>query len=57
MFGNHWPSRYSGFLESQSGRHLAAQTLRTCIESVQERYVNPKIIIAGDFNDQPTMKV
>lgn len=54
LFGNHWPSRYSGLLESQSGRHLAALILRTCIEKVQERHVNPKIIIAGDFNDQPT---
>jgi hypothetical protein len=53
IFVNHWPSRYSGLLESVEGRHIAAQTLRTCIDSVQTRYVNPKIIVAGDFNDQP----
>ena len=56
IFGNHWPSRYSGLLESQSGRQIAAQTLRTCIDQVQKNYKNPKIIVSGDFNDQPTDK-
>ncbi len=54
IFGNHWPSRYSGLLESQPHRYTAARTLRICIEEVQKSHVNPKIIIAGDFNDQPT---
>ncbi len=51
---NHWPSRYSGLLESQDGRNLAAKTLNSCIDHIKGKYKNPKIIIAGDFNDQPT---
>lgn len=53
IFANHWPSRYSGLLESQSYRNLAAQTLRTETELLQKKHHNPKIIIVGDFNDQP----
>jgi len=54
LFANHWPSRYSGLLESQSFRNLAANILRTEIETLQNIYVNPNIVIVGDFNDQPT---
>ncbi len=54
IFVNHWPSRYSGLLESKSARNLAAQTLRLCIDSLTKKYPHPKIIVAGDFNDQPT---
>ncbi len=54
LFANHWPSRYSGLLESQSLRNLAARTLRKQIEILHENHPNPKIIIIGDFNDQPT---
>jgi hypothetical protein len=54
IFANHWPSRYSGLLESQPLRNLAAQTLRKQIEILQTEFHNPKIVIVGDFNDQPT---
>ncbi len=54
IFANHWPSRYSGLLESQHGRNLASQTLSACIKWVREKHREPKIIVAGDFNDQPT---
>ena len=53
LFANHWPSRYSGLLESKDLRKLAAETLRSQVEKLQENYVNPKIVIVGDFNDQP----
>lgn len=53
FFVNHWPSRYGGLLETQSLRNLAAQTLRNLYDALQESYNNPKIIILGDFNDQP----
>jgi hypothetical protein len=53
IFANHWPSRYSGLLESQSLRNLAANRLRSEIENLRKRYSNPKIVIGGDFNDQP----
>ncbi len=54
IFVNHWPSRYSGMLETKADRMLAAQTLRQKVNALFELYSNPKIIIVGDFNDQPT---
>jgi endonuclease/exonuclease/phosphatase family metal-dependent hydrolase len=54
LFANHWPSRYSGLLESHENRTLAARVLRKKAEELQEKFLNPKIIIVGDFNDQPT---
>ncbi len=53
LFVNHWPSRYSGLLESESLRKLAAQTLKAEIKLLQDIYRNPMIVITGDFNDQP----
>ena len=53
FFINHWPSRYGGLLETQSLRNLAAQTLRKHYNALQKEYNNPKVIILGDFNDQP----
>lgn len=54
LFINHWPSRYSGLLETQSSRNSAAKLLRQKVDEVFEKYNSPKIIIMGDFNDQPT---
>lgn len=54
IFVNHWPSRYSGLLETQSLRNQAAKILRTEIELLQEKHSNPNIVLVGDFNDQPT---
>jgi hypothetical protein len=54
IFVNHWPSRYGGVLESRPKRNLAAQILREQVEALQKSHPNPKIMITGDFNDQPT---
>ena len=53
IFGNHWPSRYSGFLETKSLRKAAATLLRTKIDELNKKYRSPKIVILGDFNDNP----
>ena len=53
FFINHWPSRYGGLLETQYLRNLAAKTLRSNYEELQRKYNSPKVIIIGDFNDQP----
>jgi endonuclease/exonuclease/phosphatase family metal-dependent hydrolase len=53
FFINHWPSRYGGLLETQALRNLAAQTLRNQFNDLQKKYTHPKVIILGDFNDQP----
>jgi hypothetical protein len=54
FFINHWPSRYSGLLETQHSRNVAAKLLRQKVDEVFQKYNSPKIIIMGDFNDQPT---
>jgi len=54
LFVNHWPSRYGGVLESRSKRNRAAQILREQVEALQKSHPDPKIVITGDFNDQPT---
>jgi hypothetical protein len=53
IFGNHWPSRYSGFLETKSLRKAAAQLLKDKVDELNEKYKSPKILILGDFNDNP----
>lgn len=54
LFMNHWPSRYSGLLETRALRNRAADILRQRVDSVLK--INPaaKIVIMGDFNDQPS---
>jgi len=56
VFVNHWPSRYSGELETMGLRSCAATILRSKVDSIMaaatEGY-QPKIIMMGDFNDNP----
>lgn len=54
FFVNHWPSRYGGLLETRGIRNTAATLLREKVDDLFETYNSPKIIILGDFNDQPT---
>jgi len=53
VFVNHWPSRRGGEKESEPKREAAAKTLRTYVDALRQ---NPKsrIVIVGDFNDEPT---
>lgn len=53
IFVNHWPSRYGGLLESRPLRILAAKTLSCEINNLFDEYVEPKVLVLGDFNDQP----
>jgi len=54
LFFNHWPSRYSGLLETRPIRDVAARLLKQKVDELFKKYRSPKIIIMGDFNDQPT---
>ncbi|MGV8096071.1 MAG: endonuclease [Mangrovibacterium sp.] len=56
VFFNHWPSRYSGQLETEPQRMIAAMTLRQHIDSLLQTGRSPCIVIMGDFNDQPQNK-
>jgi len=53
LFINHWPSRSSGFMETEPFRIHAATLLRVKIDSLLLSGSHPKIIIMGDFNDGP----
>ena len=47
---NHWPSRRSG----EEKRILAAELLRRAVDSVQTVNPDAKIVLMGDFNDDPS---
>lgn len=51
---NHWPSRRGGSRASQKRRLWASQVVRNFIDSLQHSDPNVKIIMMGDFNDNPT---
>ena len=51
---NHWPSRRGGYAESQPRRDFVAGMLRSIFDSIQLRHPQSKILIMGDFNDEPT---
>lgn len=53
VFINHWPSKFGGELESNVGRFAAANTLKQKIDSIKLFYPNARILIMGDFNDEP----
>lgn len=57
VFVNHWPSRYSGELETVGSRACAASILRRQVDSIVGSATegnSPKIIMMGDLNDCPT---
>jgi len=51
---NHWPSRYGGKENTEHKRVAAAAALRMYVDSIQAKGLNTKILILGDFNDEPT---
>ncbi|MCH2046781.1 MAG: hypothetical protein MK212_21885 [Saprospiraceae bacterium] len=53
IFVNHWSSRLGGIKKSESKRLYASQQLSTFIDSLNHNLTNPKIIVTGDFNDDP----
>jgi predicted extracellular nuclease len=50
---NHWPSRREGELESRSKRIKAAGVVKKAVEKIKSKDIDAKIIIMGDFNDNP----
>ena len=51
---NHWPSRRNGEGETEAKRISAARLNLQIIENIKKETPNSKIIIMGDFNDDPT---
>ncbi|MFK7783065.1 endonuclease, partial [Psychroserpens sp.] len=50
---NHWPSRRDGVQESSVNRLAASQKVIEIIEMIKSENIDPKIIVMGDFNDNP----
>lgn len=53
LFVNHWPSKYGGLLETVPAREAAALTLKEMVDSIYGSETDPRILIMGDFNDEP----
>jgi len=54
VYINHWPSRSRGREMSEPNRIAAASTLRKSVDEEFAVNTNAKIIVFGDFNDEPT---
>lgn len=50
---NHWPSRLEGSRSTRNKRRALARLLDNAVESIYRKDPNSKILIVGDFNDQP----
>ena len=50
---NHWPSRRGGEKKSRPLREKAAYKVTQIIKNIREKESDPKILILGDFNDDP----
>lgn len=53
---NHWSSRREGQKETEYKRLAGADTVNRITDSLKTNYNNPKIIVMGDFNDNPNNK-
>lgn len=56
FFVNHWPSRRNGASESEYKRIEAAKVLKREVDKLFNQDGKTKIIIMGDFNDDPVDK-
>ena len=50
---NHWPSRNNGKKNSEAKRIKATELVQKIINDIYKENGNPKILIMGDFNDEP----
>lgn len=53
---NHWPSRRGGEKQSANKRQWAATVCKKIMDSIEEQDPLAKIIVMGDFNDNPDNK-
>jgi len=53
FFVNHWPSRSAGRLETDPDRYAAAGQLKHLTDSVLRACPGARIVVMGDFNDDP----
>ncbi|WP_346236057.1 endonuclease/exonuclease/phosphatase family protein [Niabella insulamsoli] len=53
VFVNHWPSRSGGQKRTEPARMMAAKTVRAFMDSLWIIDPSAKMIVMGDFNDDP----
>jgi hypothetical protein len=53
LFINHWTSRYGGLMQTLPKRKLEANILMHHVDSIFEINPKAKIIVMGDFNENP----
>jgi len=56
IFVNHWSSRREGTAETEHKRLRAATVLKERIAEIRKDNEDVKIIVMGDFNDEPSSK-
>jgi len=56
LIANHWPSKRGGEARSNPLRMAAAKLTKSIVDSILNIKPNAKIIVMGDFNDNPTAK-
>ena len=49
----HWPSRRGGESKSRPKRMQAAKLTKSIVDSLQQQTPKAKVIVMGDFNDDP----
>ncbi len=54
IFMNHWKSRSEGIRETEKQRMFTAITLRKQLDILLSQGSDNKVIVMGDFNDEPT---
>lgn len=54
MIVNHWSSRRLGVKKTEYKRLAAAKTVNRIIETLNSDYIDPRVVVMGDFNDNPT---
>ncbi|WP_338732506.1 endonuclease/exonuclease/phosphatase family protein [Mangrovimonas cancribranchiae] len=53
---NHWPSRHGGEDVTEQKRLTASNEVDNIINLIKQEHESPKIIVMGDFNDDPYNK-
>jgi len=53
---NHWPSRRTGNNETEHKRIAASNNLQSIIATLKDNIPNARIVVMGDFNDNPSNK-
>jgi hypothetical protein len=54
IFTNHWSSRFGGYMQTTSKRLHTAIFLKSLVDSLRRLNPASKILLIGDFNDDPT---